>query len=153
MRQLALDAEFRRMRTHRLARPEIREERLRTTVGLRGDPTTRLSAWRGRSGRRYVVTVRDDHGLIPGIVRPEEVSLVVRREPDGQARILGIATGDRPESWWMGLSNDGANEVHVHRLAATDQERAAIAADLSPPEPMNAATPFAPAGVGALDQQ
>ncbi|MET3482352.1 hypothetical protein [Methylobacterium sp. 1973] len=108
-----------------------REERLRSTAGLRGSPVMPLSAWRGRCGRRYVVRV-----LPVPVVDAEDlrdaVVILVGRDGSGLAEIRGV-------SIVRGLASaqaliDGlppaVTELHAHRLAETDADRAAILADL-----------------------
>ncbi len=72
----------------------MREERLRATAGLRSSNT--LSSWRGRSGRRYIVGV---HPLVEAEVLDvtDAVILAVRRDEDGIAHVLDVATaGSHP---------------------------------------------------------
>lgn len=112
----------------------MREERLRATAGLRQSSLT-LSSWRGRSGRRYIVGV---HPLQePDILEvTEAVMIAVKRDQDGTAHVIDIATaGSRPSQdartrWMSTVQAQGATELHVHRLADTDQERRAVIADL-----------------------
>lgn len=113
----------------------MREERLRTTAGLRGTPALTLSAWRGRSGRRYVVGI---HALS----EPEfdevgnAVVIAVRRDGMGVAQPVSVAaSGESPRerlqrSWLARVSQSGATEIHVHRLAESADERRAIVEDL-----------------------
>ena len=113
----------------------MREERLRTTAGLRGTPALALSAWRGRSGRRYVVGV---HELSePDLMEMgEAVVIAVRRDGAGIAQPVSVATsGESPRerlrrSWLARVRQSGATEMHVHRLAESEDERRAIVADL-----------------------
>lgn len=112
----------------------MREERLRATAGLR-QSSLALSSWRGRSGRRYVVGVHPlDDALVFDVV--DAVIIAVRREPDGSARVVDIATaGAAPGSqsrtrWTARVRQQGATEIHVHRLAESDAERHAILDDL-----------------------
>ncbi|MCJ2081457.1 hypothetical protein [Methylobacterium sp. J-090] len=112
----------------------MHEERLRTTAGLRGTPALVLSAWRGRSGRRYIVGIHD-------LAEPElddmgdAVVLAVRRDAAGIGEIVGVASaGESPRerltrNWMARARYRGANEMHVHRLAETEAERSAIVAD------------------------
>ena len=112
----------------------MREERLRTTAGLRGTPALLLSAWRGRSGRRYIVGIHD-------LVEPElddmddAVILAVRRDADGHGELVSVTSaGESPRErltrgWMARARHRGANEMHVHRLAETEAERRAIVAD------------------------
>ena len=73
----------------------MREERLRATAGLRHSSLT-LSSWRGRSGRRYIVGV---HPLVEAEILEvtDAVILAVRRDEDGTAHVIDVATaGSRP---------------------------------------------------------
>ena len=112
----------------------MREERLRATAGLRQAPLA-LSAWRGRSGRRYIVGV---HSLDAAEVLDvtDAVILAVNRDPDGVAHVVDVATaGSGPveqarNRWMASVREKGANEMHVHRLADGDDERRSIVDDL-----------------------
>lgn len=124
---------MRDLRNDRARRAGVREERLRATAGL--SASLPLSSWRGRSGRRYVVGVHAlDEREIEDIT--EAVMIAVRRDGDGVARVIDIATaGERPRernrsSWAHAIRALGATEVHVHRLADGDAERRAIMDDL-----------------------
>lgn len=125
----------------RKARADVREERLRSAQGLRGTPALALSAWRGRSGRRYVVGV---HGLASDATDAEVVSvgeavvIAVRRDGSGFAEMVDVtAAGESPRErlapWLSRVRARGATEMHVHRLAAGEAERRAIVADLEVP--------------------
>jgi len=110
----------------------VREERLRATAGLR--QALPLSSWRGLSGRRYVVGIHALADLDPADVT-EAVIIAVERSGDGSARVIDIATaGPKPRRsrarWMARLRDRGATELHVHRLAESDEERRAIVADL-----------------------
>jgi hypothetical protein len=116
----------------RAARASIREERLRATAGLR-EPG--LSSWRGRSGRRYVVGV---HALSEADVADltGAVLIAVGRNGDGTAKLLSVAA-PRPSTsprvrlrWLSRVRSRGATEMHVHRLAESEEERRAVVADL-----------------------
>lgn len=108
-----------------------REERLRSCAGLRGSPAMPLSAWRGRSGRRYVVRI-----LPVPVVDAEDlcdaVVIQVSRDGSGLAEIRGVAiVGDRAAARAFAASLPPAvTELHAHRLAETDADRAAVLADL-----------------------
>jgi hypothetical protein len=112
----------------------VREERLRATAGLR-QSSLALSSWRGRSGRRYIVGV---HPLVESdlLEVTEAVMIAVKRDQDGTAHVIDIATaGSRPSQdartrWMSNVQARGATELHVHRLADTDQDRRAVIADL-----------------------
>ena len=112
----------------------MREERLRTTAGLRGTSALTLSAWRGRSGRRYVVGV---HALDEPELNDmgESVVIAVRRDRAGVAEPVAVASAggsprDRLRNWVARARHEGATEMHVHRLAQDEAERRAIVADL-----------------------
>lgn len=113
----------------------MREERLKTTAGLRGSPALALSAWRGRSGRRYVVGVHELNE--PELMEMgEAVVIAVRRDGAGIAQPVSVtASGMSPREhlrrgWLARMRADGATEMHVHRLAESEDERSAIVADL-----------------------
>jgi hypothetical protein len=97
----------------------VREERLRATAGLRSSST--LSSWRGRSGRRYIVGV---HPL-------NETELL---EGNGIVVDAAMAASDPSEQtrmrWLAKVQGLGATELHIHRLAATEDDRRAIFEDL-----------------------
>lgn len=113
----------------------MREERLRTTAGLRGTPALALSAWRGRSGRRYVVGVHElDEPELSDM--GEAVVIAVRRNRTGVAEPVAVASAsgsprERLCNWVARARHDGATEMHVHRLAEDEAERRAIVADLA----------------------
>lgn len=86
---------------------------------------TRFQAWRGRSGRRYVVSV---HAL-PGLPEfSEAVLLAVALDGNGGLSLLGVRTSEQGLSEWPALAE--ADEVHVHLLARSAAERDEAAADL-----------------------
>jgi hypothetical protein len=111
----------------------VREESLRATAGLRS--SARLSSWRGRSGRRYIVGV---HPLVEAEVLDvtNAVILAVRRDEAGLSHIMDVATaGSHPSEqartrWFFKVQGLGATEMHVHRLADSDVQRQAIVDDL-----------------------
>ena len=113
----------------------MREERLRTNAGLRGTPALALSAWRGHSGRRYVVGIHPARAFDPDEMA-EAVVIAVRRDPAGIAQLVSVAsTQESPRehlrrTWLDRVRRVGAPEMHVHRLAEGEGERSAIAADL-----------------------
>jgi hypothetical protein len=126
---------MRSLRNERVRRAGVREERLRAMSGLR-QVGVALSSWRGRSGRRYVVGV---HPLAEGGILDitDAVMLAVRRDPAGTAHVIDATTaGSRPVAetraqWLARMREEGATEVHVHRLAEDAGERQAILDDLS----------------------
>ncbi|MDB5644840.1 hypothetical protein [Methylobacterium sp.] len=143
-RALSWSAALRDLKDDRARRRDVREERLRTTAGLRGTPALVLSAWRGRSGRRYVVGIHelaepelDDMG--------EAVVLAVRRDATGIGELVSVASaGQSPRerlhsNWIARARHKGATEMHVHRLAEDEAEREAIVADLGADQKADAA--------------
>lgn len=106
-RSLSWSSALRDLKSDRTKLPPVREVPLRYT----GSPLA-LTAWRGLSGRRYVCIIlpADTDDVPPGVV------LYVARDASGVAMLV------RPET---------ATELHIHRLAETDAERAAITADLT----------------------
>lgn len=124
-RRVAWGAELSKARGNRMARHPIRE------VPLTGkaSPKIALSAWRGQSGNRYVVTV---YTLAQAreVAAPGAVILGVRRGSDGPARIVGVGwRGTMAEAVELAAA-DGATEIHAHRLADSDADREAIVEDL-----------------------
>ena len=113
----------------------MREERLRTAQGLRGAPALALSAWRGRSGRRYVVGVHPAGEFDPEDMN-EAVTIAVRRDATGIAQMVSVASAsesprDHLRRVWLDRARQrGATELHVHRLAASERERGIIVDDL-----------------------
>ena len=115
----------------------MREERLRTTTTLREGLGPRLSSWRGRSGRRYVVGIHGlgDVDLAERLTEMEAVVLAVRRDAAGTACLVAASSGATPREvlaprFLHRAGESGATEFHVHRLAETSAERRAILADL-----------------------
>lgn len=121
------------MRADRPVRPAIREERLSFGAGL--------SAWRGRSGRRYVVTIRplsEAPITVPEIYDTRcLVALAVRREA-GRASIVAVGS----LAWIVrsqgGIVREGATELHLYRLAETAIERFEAIEDLREAAPAGA---------------
>jgi hypothetical protein len=124
---------MRDLRNDRTRRTGVREERLRATAGLRSAHT--LSSWRGVSGRRYIVAVHplDEQDLLDVI---DAVILAVRRDETGTGHVIDLAMAGsqlRPEArsrWLEKVKALGASEMHVHRLADTEDQRRAILEDL-----------------------
>jgi hypothetical protein len=107
------------------ASPIAREELLRAATAMP------MSAWRGRSGRRYVVGIRaaatvDAQDLLEAVV------ILVVRGRNGIAENLGVSavTDMASARAFVGGRPKTCTELHVHRLAANAAERAAIVADL-----------------------
>jgi len=124
---------MRDLRNDRMRRTGVREERLRTTAGLRSSPT--LSSWRGLSGRRYIVGVHP-LDLKELLEVTDAVILAVSRDETGTAHVVDSAlAGDRPSAeprtrWFDAARERGATELHIHRLADTEARRREILADL-----------------------
>lgn len=111
-----------------------REERLRTTAGLRGRPALVLSAWRGASRRRYVVGIWDARH-IELVELIESVAIGVTRDSHGIAQMQGVAAGlghDAAEKWLGEMRRKACTEVHIHRLCESAEGRSAVAGDLNP---------------------
>jgi hypothetical protein len=124
---------MRDLRNDRTRRAGVREERLRATAGLRSSST--LSSWRGRSGRRYIVGVHplNERELLDVI---DAVILAVKRDRAGMGLVVDAAmAGAEPAEqtrmrWLAKVQELGATELHIHRLAATEEDRRAIFEDL-----------------------
>ncbi len=90
--------------------------------------------WRGASGARYLHSV---YSLLDCPSLPKATYIIVRREDDGTCRPLHIGqTVEDTQSLNLALlrrlgARLGANEVHIHLLAETAEERMAIETDLS----------------------
>ncbi|KST60261.1 hypothetical protein AO398_14920 [Methylobacterium sp. GXS13] len=134
-RALSWSAALRDLKDDRTRRQDVREERLKTTAGLRGTPALPLSAWRGRSGRRYVVGVHPA-GAFDLEEMAEAVVIAVRRDDTGIAEMVSVATSNESprdhlrRTWLDRVRTRGATELHVHRLADDAAERVAIVNDL-----------------------
>jgi hypothetical protein len=110
--------------------PTAREMPMRSTAGL-GE--RRFTAWRGRSGRRYVASIfaiGDGHAL--GFT--DAVLLAVSAD----RRILA-ARDSGPfgieaalTRWQQSVAQAGASEIHVHLLAEDGISRRAALLDLMP---------------------
>jgi hypothetical protein len=124
---------MRDLRNDRMGRAGVREERLRATAGLRS--TSTLSSWRGRSGRRYIVGVHplNETELLDVT---DAVILAVKRDRSGtglivDAAMAGSEPAERTRLRWLAKAQDrGATELHIHRLAETEDDRRAIFEDL-----------------------
>lgn len=131
-RSLSWSAALRDLRADRTARPEVREERLTALSSVRGLAGLKLSAWRGRSGERYVVGVHDLAAAASEDLTGTVVLAVVRE--GASSRILR-ATADLAACdvalWIDSVRRAGASEIHVHRLAETVAERHAVVIDLT----------------------
>lgn len=124
---------MRDLRNERMRRAGVREERLRATAGLRSSST--LSSWRGRSGRRYIVGVHplNETELLEVT---DAVILAVKRDRTANGVVVdaAMAASDPSEEtrmrWLAKVRDLGATELHIHRLAATEDDRRAIFEDL-----------------------
>ena len=90
--------------------------------------------WRGASARRYLHSV---YTLIGCPALPQANYILVRRHEDGTRTPLAFGQA-RDEATSLNLAHLrhqgarlGANEVHIHLLAETAEERAAVEADLT----------------------
>ena len=142
-RTLSWSTAMRDLRAERTRRAGVREERLRATAGLK-DGSLALTSWRGRSGRRYVVGIHPlDEAEV--LALSEAVVLAVRRDPDGTAHVIDMATADSRlgeqarARWTLAMRSRGATEIHVHRLADGEAERRAVIEDLSDDDPVGSA--------------
>lgn len=114
-----------RMKGDRMERQPIREERLRSKSGL----GIGLSAWRGQSGKRYVVAVHPI-ATAAAIEGGDVVIIGVRRGADDVARIVGCGHAGTVAEGTALAADDGATEIHIHRLAESAAAREAIVEDL-----------------------
>jgi hypothetical protein len=134
-RALSWSAALRDLKDDRTRRQDVREERLKTTAGLRGSPALPLSAWRGRSGRRYVVGVHPAGGFDLDEMA-QAVVIAVRRDNAGIAEMVSVASSSESprehlrRTWLDRVRRRGATEMHVHRLAENEAERVTIVEDL-----------------------
>ncbi|MGH1573429.1 hypothetical protein ACRAWG_25635 [Methylobacterium sp. P31] len=141
-RNISWSAALRELKADRAVRSSVREERLRTSAGLRGAPALAMSAWRGRSGRRYVVIIQPLDNL-DLVAEHGAVVLAVARDEQGRAAIVaarGCEAGDPGFLGWLAAcARLGARELHAYRLAETMAERTAVAADVGGPTANSAA--------------
>ena len=116
-------------------RPEIREERLRGYGLHRPGSPVKLSCWRGRSGRRYVVQVHDLDVHWP-VRAGAGLAFAVSRSDDGRSSIVAMAPEGAPEgvspAWRGRMWDAGARELHVYTLVNDEAGRAEVAVDLMP---------------------
>ncbi|MHB2168367.1 hypothetical protein [Alsobacter sp. R-9] len=106
-------------------RPAPRLEPLAVADAL--GPDSRLRAWRGRSGRRYVVFT------VPAARLPdlaEAVFVAVRRRPGISPAVLAAVAGTGADAA-ADARFAGADEIDVHLIARTPAERHEVAADLA----------------------
>lgn len=117
------------LRADRAPRPDICEERL----GTQSTAAVRLSCWRGRSGRRYVVTVQplDTSPIaLSSATDPRLLVALAVRRAAGVASIVAVGGIDAIEGRQADVVRDGATELHLYRLADTPAERCAAIEDL-----------------------
>lgn len=90
--------------------------------------------WRGASGARYLHSV---YSLLECPALPKATYILVHRDEDGTRRPLRIGqTVDEADTLNLAHLRHagarlGANEVHIHLLAESEEERAAVTADLN----------------------
>lgn len=87
--------------------------------------------WRGRSGKRYVVSIHQGH-LLEWQGMEDAVVLAVRAEA-GEHRLMAASQGLSSvafAAWAMGMADGGATEFHVHWLAGSAAAREAMRGDL-----------------------
>ncbi|CAN7550120.1 hypothetical protein LJR090_004641 [Bosea sp. LjRoot90] len=109
---------------------QVREMPLRATAHL---AERRFTAWRGRSGRRYVASVfavQDGHALgfsdvVLLAVSPDRK--IVAARDSGPFGIDAALT-----RWRDAVAMAGASEIHVHLLAEDSASRRAALCDLMP---------------------
>lgn len=109
---------------------QVREMPLRATAHL---AERRFTAWRGRSGRRYVASVfavQDGHALgfsdvVLLAVSPDRK--IVAARDSGPFGIDAALT-----RWRDAVAMAGASEIHVHLLAEDGASRRAALLDLMP---------------------
>jgi hypothetical protein len=93
-----------------------------------------LRAWRGRSGRRYVVSVYPLDEAGDGYAGA--LLLAVARDDEGRrhlvaARESGAAAVSGYNGQWLSAARErGANELHIHLLAASHSARRSTLDDL-----------------------
>lgn len=136
-RFLSWSAALLALKSDRAGLPKIREERLRSAAALHGAPALQLTAWRGRSGARYVCSIYDVEQ--PDLAADGLVVVAARRDESGVGYLISARSFEpadpRRQSWIAACRRDGATELHVHRLAANEADRQRAAADLQPPSP------------------
>lgn len=90
--------------------------------------------WRGASGRRYLHSV---YTLVGCPALPQANYILVRRHADGKREAL-VFGDTKDEAISLNLAHlrhegakIGANEVHIHLLADSPQDRVLVEADLA----------------------
>lgn len=133
-RSISWAAALRDIKDDRSVRQQVREERLRTPSSA-GYP---ISAWRGQSGRRYVVGVHAAAEAAISDCDVQDCLIFVARDAAGVGRVIGGASNVSPFAvrrveMLRDAIREGASEMHVYRLAESDAERRAFVADLCTP--------------------
>lgn len=102
-------------------------------LGLSDSGPARVHFWRGASGRRYVHSV---YSLIECPPLPPSSYLLVKRDEAGHRTVLHVGEG-RSDAATLNLAQVrqrgaalGANEVHVHFMAASPAQRQLALCDL-----------------------
>jgi hypothetical protein len=102
-------------------------------LGLPEEVPHRLQVWRGASGQGYTHNV---YSLIDCPPLPPASWILVRRDGHGRRTALRVDLG-RSDAPTLNLAQVrqrgaqlGANEVHVHFAAASEDERRLVACDL-----------------------
>lgn len=102
-------------------------------LGLAEDVPSRQQLWRGASGKGYAHNV---YSLLACPPLPAAGYLLVRRDRHGRRTALrvGLGQSDAPTLNLADVRQRGAqlgaNEVHVHFQAASEDERRLVACDL-----------------------
>lgn len=100
---------------------------------LRSAGDSRFTAWRGRSGRRYVVSSYPADGQ-DALAFSDAVLIAVDRD----RQIVALADSGpwgleaAMESWRRDAVAAGACEIHVHLIAPDREARQRVIADLTP---------------------
>ena len=122
------------MKADRHKRSAVREERLKSSAVSCNIGVSALSVWRGKSGKRYVVHVTsiDETDLVAA---RGAVVIAICRGAGGCADIIARRACDPGDGgflgWLAACATRGANELHTHRLAATQEQRRIIVEDLT----------------------
>ena len=145
-RTLSWNAALRDLKDDRTRAPTAAYEDLYRGPASLSRPGARLSTWvaaaRGPEKRkRYVFTVRAIRD-VETIDLTEVVVLAVRRSGAAPAAIIGadaFLSAASAMSWVDAMAAQGANEIHIHRLAEHAPARSAVIADLGMATAMKAA--------------
>lgn len=99
----------------------------------------RFHAWRGVSGRRYLATV---HTAATAPAYQGAVIVLARAEADGTRVALWAGRSPASPAALARLAQmKRAEEVHIHLIAESEADRAAVEADLSTIAPQRASVP------------